>query len=104
MIGGIQYSNSLTSWVAYKPTDSLNNIAASFHSYNFNLCVDQTCWDATVGAVLTAGYPVITGEIGQNDCGSWYIDKLMTWFDARNVSYLAWTWVRRAFSASVKYD
>jgi endoglucanase len=35
-LGGLAYSNDLTAWVANKPTDSANNLVASYHSYNFN--------------------------------------------------------------------
>lgn len=36
--------------------------------------------------------PVLTGEIGESDCASTYITKLMPWLDSKNASYLAWTW------------
>jgi hypothetical protein len=34
MLGGEEYSNELTSWLRYKPTDPDNNPVASWHSYN----------------------------------------------------------------------
>jgi hypothetical protein len=30
--------------LAYKPTDTDNNIVASWHSYNFDACLTQSCW------------------------------------------------------------
>jgi endoglucanase len=91
MLGGLDYANDLTQWIRYKPSDPDNNLAASWHSYNFNTCSAASCWDSQVAPVM-ASYPVIAGEIGENDCAHGYIDALMTWMDARHASYLAWTW------------
>ena len=91
MLGGLEYSNALTQWLAYKPTDSTGNLAASWHSYNFNLCANSTCWNAQVLPVIQS-VPVIAGEIGENDCAHGYIDGLMSWLDSNSTSYLAWTW------------
>lgn len=91
MLGGVQYSNSLTQWLANKPGDSSNNLAASWHSYNFNICNNANCWNGTIAGVMQH-VPVITGELGENDCAHGYIDSLMSFLDAHNASYLAWTW------------
>src|SRR5712691_1306768 len=42
MLGGVQYSARLSSWLAYRPTDPLGNLAASWHIYNFSWC--SWCW------------------------------------------------------------
>jgi hypothetical protein len=91
MLGGVDYSNSLTQWLTFKPTDPQNNLAASWHSYNFNICNTSTCWDSTIAPVAQK-IPVIAGEIGENDCAHGYIDQLMPWMDSHGVSYLGWTW------------
>ena len=91
MLGGLAYSNDLTQWLTYKPTDSANNLVASWHSYNFNVCVTSACWDSQL-APVAASVPLVAGEIGENDCGHSYIDTLMTWLDTHSASYLAWTW------------
>jgi cell division septation protein DedD len=91
MLGGVEYSNSLTQWLTYKPTDPQNNLAASWHSYNFNICNTSTCWNNAVAPVAQS-VPVIAGEIGENDCAHGYIDSLMPWMDSHGVSYLGWTW------------
>jgi hypothetical protein len=67
MTAGLTWTNDLTQWLAYKPTDPQNNIVASWHSYNFNACVNVTCWDSQIGTVATQ-VPVVAGEIGQNTC------------------------------------
>ena len=91
MLGGLEYSNDLTQWLSYEPTDPDHNLVASWHSYNFNTCSTQACWTSQVAPVI-AQVPVIAGEIGENDCADTYIDPLMTWLDSENTSYLAWAW------------
>ncbi len=91
MLGGLGYANDLTQWMRYKPFDPAHNLAASWHSYNFNACSTTSCWNSQIAPVM-AKYPVIAGEIGEGDCADGYIDALMAWMDARHASYLAWTW------------
>jgi endoglucanase len=91
MLGGVQYSNALSRWLAYKPQDPTGNLIAAWHVYNFNICNNTACYDATAGPVA-AQVPLIAGEIGQNDCGSAMFTTLMNWLDAHNAGYLAWTW------------
>lgn len=90
MVGGLAWANDLSGWLANKPNDPANALVASFHNYNFNLC-DPSCWNSTV-APLAAQVPVVTGELGENDCAHGYIDQYMAWADAHAISYLAWTW------------
>ena len=91
MLGGEEYSNDLTGWLQYEPTDPDGNLVASWHSYNFNTCSTQSCWTSQVAPVI-AKVPVITGEIGENDCGGSYMNSLTNWLNSENTSYLAWTW------------
>jgi endoglucanase len=91
MLGGLEYSNDLTQWLAHEPADSARNLAASWHSYNFNACVTRSCWARQIAPVI-ARVPVIAGEIGENDCADGYITPLMRWLDSRSTSYLAWAW------------
>lgn len=91
MTGGLAWTNDLSQWLAYKPTDPTGNLIASWHSYNFNACVTTSCWDSTIGAVA-AKVPVQAGEIGQNTCAHDYVDQVMAWADANGVGYTAWTW------------
>jgi hypothetical protein len=90
MIGGLAWANDLSQWFANRPADPANALVASFHNYNFNVC-DPTCWNSTV-APLAAQVPVVTGELGENDCAHGYIDQYMPWADAHGISYLGWTW------------
>jgi endoglucanase len=91
MTAGLTWTNDLTQWLAFKPTDPAGNIVASWHSYNFNACVTTSCWDSQIGTVA-AQVPVQAGEIGQNTCAHDYIDQVMAWADAHGVGYTAWTW------------
>lgn len=91
MLGGLAWSNDLSQWLANKPTDPDNNIAASAHIYNFNACSNSSCWDSQI-APVAAQVPVIAGEIGENDCASSFVDTLASWFDQHGIGYLAWTW------------
>jgi endoglucanase len=91
MLGGLDYANDLTQWLAYEPTDPDHNQVASWHSYNFNACTAQYCAISQVDRVI-AKVPVIAGEIGENDCADDDIDPLMTWLDSAHTSYLAWAW------------
>ncbi|HEY2543402.1 MAG TPA: cellulase family glycosylhydrolase [Gaiellaceae bacterium] len=91
MLGGLAWSNDLSGWLRWRPRDPLHELIASFHLYNFNTCGTQPCWDATVKPVA-AVVPVVTGELGENDCAHGFIDTYMPWADAAGVSYLGWTW------------
>ena len=91
LVGGLAYANDLTGWLANEPADPDHNLAASWHSYNFNACSSLSCWTSQVAPVM-AQVPVVAGEIGQNDCASGYITALMNWLDSQSSSYLAWAW------------
>jgi endoglucanase len=91
LLGGLQYSNALSQWQTYAPTDIAGNLAAAWHVYSFNACNNETCWDGAPGT-LAANVPIVSTEIGENSCGGTFIDPLMAWYDAHGIGYLAWTW------------
>jgi hypothetical protein len=91
MSPGVQYTNVLTHRLDYRPTDSLNNLAASWHSYAGQVCAAQSCWDGYI-APVAASVPLIAGEIGENDCADGYVNALIPWLDWHNGSYLGWAW------------
>jgi len=91
MLGGLSYSSDLTQWLQHEPTDPDHNLTASWHSYNFGGCSTRACWTSEIAPVM-AKVPVITGELGENDCADDYIDPLLRWLDAHSSSYLAWSW------------
>lgn len=91
MAGGLAYASDLSEWLANKPNDPAGNLAASFHTYNFTGCAASSCWSSQIQPVA-AVVPVITGEMGENDCAHGYIDGYMGWADGVGVSYLGWAW------------
>lgn len=90
MIGGLGWANYLSGWLANEPIDPANALVASFHNYNWLDCF-ANCWATTIASVASR-VPVVTGEIGENDCNHDYIDPYMAWADAHGISYLGWTW------------
>lgn len=90
-LGGLRWSNYLTQWLAYKPSDPLNNLVAAWHTYDFNTCNTVSCYDSTVG-VVAAVAPVIATEIGTNSCNATFMNTLMNWLDSKQLGYLAWQW------------
>jgi hypothetical protein len=91
MAGGLGWANDLTGWLANEPSDPLHNLTASHHSYNFTTCSSQSCWTSQLAPVAQK-VPIITGELGENDCVHSYIDGYMGWADSAGVSYLGWAW------------
>jgi hypothetical protein len=91
MVPGLAYTSDLSGWAAHRPDDPLGNAAASLHLYNFGGCVDVGCFGQHYQA-LARSVPLITGEIGENDCAHGFIDDYMTWADGLGISYLGWAW------------
>ncbi len=91
LLGGVQYANSLSRWLEFKPNDPENNLGAAWHVYDFNRCKDARCWDRTAG-VVAKQVPLVAGEIGQEDKDSGFTKAIMQWHDSIGASYLAWVW------------
>ncbi|MFJ1968474.1 cellulase family glycosylhydrolase [Streptomyces sp. NPDC087903] len=91
LAGGLAYSNDLSQWLTYRPTDPAGNLVAAYHVYNFNTCANESCWNSTL-APVAAQVPLVAGEIGENTCSHGFVDQVMKWFDDRALSYLGWTW------------
>jgi hypothetical protein len=91
LLGGLAFSNDLTQWLQFKPTDPTGNLAAFAHIYNFNTCSSTSCFDSQL-APVAAAVPLTLSEIGENDCASAFINTVMTWADSHAVGYLGWTW------------
>jgi len=91
LVSGLGYGNDVSGWLSYAPADPGHNLAASWHSYNFNICSSLSCWTSLVAPVI-ARVPLVAGEIGETDCASGYISALTAWLDSRSAGYLAWAW------------
>ncbi|OLC20766.1 MAG: hypothetical protein AUH33_03085 [Chloroflexi bacterium 13_1_40CM_68_21] len=89
--GGLEWSNDLSGWLANRPNDPLNNLAASWHVYNFNSCNNTGCWDSRV-APVAAVVPLIATEVGTNPYDGAQLTTVMNWLDAHGASYEMWAW------------
>ena len=88
---GLNWGGDLSGWLANEPSDPDHNLAASAHLYNFSQCNTSSCWDSTI-APVAAAVPVVTGELGETDCTTNFINTYMPWADSHGVSYLGWAW------------
>ena len=51
----------------------------------------MTCYDATAG-IVAAQVPIVVTETGTDSCdGTWW-NTFLSWLDAHQTSYQAWTW------------
>jgi hypothetical protein len=91
LVAGLSWAGDLSDWLRNAPTDPLHQLVASAHIYNFSACNTASCWDQTIGRVARS-VPVVTGELGENDCASDFVRTYMQWADRRGVSYLGWAW------------
>src|SRR5438309_2784077 len=82
MVGGVGWAADLSQWLQYKPNDPLNQLTASFHVYGpaFSQCTTTACLNATIAPVAQR-VPVLTGQMGENDCQHAYLDSYMAWSD-----------------------
>ena len=85
-------------WLADKPTDSLNpsQIMAEVHNYGSGDCAACVSrFDQQFLPVLQGGYPLFEGEVGDgtgSDCSDTFLPQATSWADAYGVGYMNWTW------------
>jgi hypothetical protein len=103
LLGGLEYSNDLSKWLQYEPTDPLNNLGAAWHVYT-NSQMTGTKGDtayAAQAAPVAAKVPLVATEIGDAACvggqpanGGAFITGIMDYIDGLTPaqSYLAWSW------------
>ena len=91
LVGGLSYANDVSGWAAHAPVDPAHALVLSFHVYNFNRCTEEECWTRDISP-LARTVPVVTGEIGEDDCTHAFVDRYMRWADDAGISYLAWAW------------
>jgi hypothetical protein len=89
LLGGVDWSRDLSGWLDHVPADPARAIVASNHTYDYATCFAGCRADL---ARVAARYPVVSGEIGEGDCGDTYIGPYMDWADRHGISYLAWAW------------
>lgn len=89
ILGGLDYANDLSGWREAAPAD--DQLIAGFHNYPGKPCGVQSCWSGEIAALATH-VPVLTAELGQNDCRADFIGRYMDWADRQGIGYLAWAW------------
>lgn len=98
LIAGLGYANALDNWMAYRPTDPLNQIAAEIHTYSnsgINALDTGPLDDTLAKGNLSSSVPILVGEFGEWLCGSsttGLTAATMNWADSHGYSYTAWGW------------
>jgi endoglucanase len=105
---GIQYAETTSQWLQYRPTDPTGNLIASVHVYSFNNCSNLACYNGAMKRVA-AHVPLLIGELGPDltvpysdalnsscpsaDVGETSFDStLLSWASANGASWTAWSW------------
>jgi len=89
MVGGLEHASLAgQEWLNNRPTDPANQLVASVHEY------DQASigrFNGNIG-IVAKQFPVVMGEIGEQDCADETINVFLPWADEHGISYLAWDW------------
>lgn len=93
MLAGLNWSQDLTQFLQYLPTDPQQQLIASYHNYMWPGSRNTPAYWNSVIAPIAQQMPVVTGEFGEKDCQARFVNQYMAWADAHNVSYLPWVWV-----------
>lgn len=105
LVGAPSWSQDLSQWMSFQPSDPLKQLAAVWHAYPESgvvgsagasvpkLGVQAYTW---VERLLDAGVPVVITETGDhNAAGSTnapFVSRLLPWADKHGVSYFGWAW------------
>lgn len=104
MLGGLEYATDPCgrnyNWgddvacpeLANLPVDPLHQVIISFHTYTTSNDTTVADWNYNLAQFNAANIPMVTGELGEDDCSTSYIDVYMNWADSHDESYLAWSW------------
>jgi len=90
-LGGLDWSNDISQWLSYKPNDPQNGIVAAWHVYDFNGCMDVSCYN-NQGGPVAASVPLIMTESNSRNCDPNWWNALLGWLDSHGASYTVWTW------------
>ena len=106
LLGGLNYANDTSGWLANEPSDPDHNLVADAHIYGNDTCgaytikngvqvPSTTCLDDYVAPVAKK-VPVLFDEIGEtyddSECGNTNTKTIMTWADSHNIGYLPWAY------------
>ena len=106
LIGGLQYAQDLSGWLAQRPLDPLQQIAAVWHAYPRH----GADWGSAdyaqpngapaiyrhLRAIQAAGIPVVATETGDRNApgtvGAPLVSTITAWADANGVGVVGWGW------------
>jgi len=90
-IPGVEYASDLSAWLANEPHDPLGQLVAEAHVYTNQPCSTTGCLDRTMLPVARR-VPLLFGEVGQQDCSTGALQRILGWAATHTVSWAAWTW------------
>jgi endoglucanase len=92
MVGGLEWANDLSGWLAHEPKDPQKAIVAAWHVYPGESCTSASCRSSVV-APVAAVVPLVIGEIGDSVCNATtLVDSVVPWTDTLGISYVGWSW------------
>mgnify|MGYP000111311509 FL=1 len=106
LVGGVQYTQDLSGWLAHRPTDPKGQMAASWHAYptygsafgspaHAQPNLAPQIW-SEVQAIRAAGIPVVVTETGDQDSagtsGSPMVANLAAFADQNQLGVIGWAW------------
>ena len=89
LVAGMDWGFNLSLIGTYHITGS--NVLYDTHPYPYAEKLPPS-WDAAFGNISKT-YPVMSAESGEYDCGTGYMSRLLSYFDAHHMGWLAWAWV-----------
>lgn len=89
LLGGLNYSNDLTQWLAHRPAGD-DQLVAAFHNYDGQGC-GPACWNSTILSVA-AQVPVVMTEFGYSFAKPNWMANVMAFGDDNGIGYLPWAW------------
>jgi endoglucanase len=63
ILSGVSYANSITGWLANRPSDPATNLVAGMQIYDYQSCSSQSCWDGNVGSLSASVHSVACDPI-----------------------------------------
>ena len=89
LVAGMDWGFDLSQISNYPINGS--NIVYDTHPYPY-VEKQPNSWNAAFGTI-SQQYAVISTESGEYDCGTGYMSKLLSYFDAHQIGWIAWAWV-----------
>ena len=106
MVSGLSWAQDLSRWLQFVPKDPARQLALSWHAYpQYGKAYGTPEYNEPglgngaykhAEAILSAGYPIIVGETGDQSSNGTvatpFLAILLPWADSHNVSVVGWGW------------